>query len=425
MNILRRSVMSAVAVVLLSISACSLSDPEGEPGKLEIPEYPEAVSGVGWEWRAPEGTEITVLPIPVGVAVLDGEGVTALSGTTGEELWEHHEPGGEVVGRVSDDGDRLSLHVEDSEEGRVRMLLLDAVTGELLTEALFEPDEESTADLRDSSTPVRGALNSSTEDLWFVREGDTVYARDLEQGDERWSVSLGEECEDQGSVGDMAIVEGAVVVSSTCHGGEDELYVESADFSSRLIALDAESGEELWRDEGRYGLFPAASIERSLTVYSSHLVAARTEVGESTQWVDASTWRSGTIEDGGLRWVDSAGERFGVWDSAQRDYRIQDRDGNVERSLREGPVGSAEMIGNALRPAPDAYVADGVLFLVDQVDAGAGEDLLGVFEGFGGTVDIALDGGADREFQEAILAPGAIAVPYVDGDGRSGVLGLS
>lgn len=417
--------MSVVVVVLLSTFACSLSGPGGDPGSLEIPEYPEAVSGVEWEWQAPEDAEITVLPIPVGVAVLDGEGVTALSGTTGEELWEHHEPGGEVVGHVSDDGDRLSLHVEGSKEDTVRMLTLDAVTGGLLAEALLEPGEEGMAGLRDPSAPAHGALSSSTEDLWFVREGDTVYARDLEQGDERWSVTPSEECEDQGSLGDMAIVEGAVVVSSTCHGGEEELYVESADFSSRLIALDAESGEELWRDEGRYGLFPAASIERSLSVYSSHLIAARTEVGQSTQWVDASTWRSGTIEDGGLRWVDSAGERFGVWDSAQRDYRIQDRGGSVERSLREGAAGSAEMIGNALRPDPDAYVADGVLFLVDQVDAGSGEDLLGVFEGFGGTVDIALDGGTDRELQEAILAPGAVAVPYVDGDGRSGVLGLS
>lgn len=270
-----------------------------------------------------EGLE--AVPIPVGVAALGGEGVTALSGATGAELWEHHEPGQDVFGHVSSDGSHLALHVEAPEDDRVRRLVLDAVTGDVLSDDSVDLGERTLTGLRDPAALARGALSTLTEDLWIVRDGHMVYARDIEQDSDQWSASPGEECEKHGSVDAMVVV----VVSSTCHGGEDELYIESADFTSRLMTLNVVAGEELWRDEGRYGLYPAVSVERDLTVFPSNLVAARTEVGASTQWVDPVTGQSGTVEDGGLRWSDSEGERLGVWDSAQRDYQIQDRNGNV------------------------------------------------------------------------------------------------
>lgn len=87
-------------------------------------------------------------------------------------------------------------------------------------------------------------------------------------------------------------------------------------------------------------------------------------------------------------------------------------------------MGSAEMIGNALRPDPDVYLAEGVLFLADRVEPDSGDDLLVVFEGFDEAVEIAIDDRGVLSLEEAALAPGAVAVAYTHEDGRSGVLGL-
>ena len=60
----------------------------------------------------------------------------------------------------------------------------------------------------------------------------------------------------------------------------------------------------------------------------------------------------------------------------------------------------------------------------DLVEFESGEGMLAVFEGFDGAVEIAIDDVAVLAPEEAVLAPGVVAVSYTDEDGRSGVLGL-
>ncbi|QRN81077.1 MAG: hypothetical protein JK586_06240 [Nocardiopsis sp. BM-2018] len=52
------------------------------------------------------------------------------------------------------------------------------------------------------------------------------------------------------------------------------------------------------------------------------------------------------------------------------------------------------------------------------------EGMLTVFEGFDGTVELAIDDGGVLELEEAVLVPGAVAASCAHEGGRSGVLGL-
>ncbi len=69
---------------------------------------PGSVSGVGWTWQSPEGARLYRVYRGVAgmVAALD-DGVVAVHGGTGEELWRFRRPGGVVASGVTPDGEAV------------------------------------------------------------------------------------------------------------------------------------------------------------------------------------------------------------------------------------------------------------------------------------------------------------------------------
>lgn len=249
-----------------------------------------------------------------------------------------------------------------------------------------------------------------------------------EDGEALWASATADlaRCTDVGSVDDLAVLDDVVVAAFTCYEqpeGEDPVdMTEGREFVSGLVGLDPTTGEELWRSEDQLGWFPADSHGRILAVRGSGLITVEYPYEEVHQLVDPSTGDVTELGRNVVLWSSPDGSALGVWHSAARDYRKEDRSGETLTSLTEetGAVPAPTVSGGGF-----FGLEDGVLYLAEEVEGGADAPVLAHFAGFQGAAEITADRDARvTEIHDAVSAPGAVAVSYTDDEGRSGVIGL-
>ncbi|MEE2036469.1 PQQ-binding-like beta-propeller repeat protein [Nocardiopsis sp. CT-R113] len=425
-----RSVRIRFSIFFLPIFivGCSSQGHEVTESVVEL-EHRSAVSEIAWDWAAPDSSRSAVFPVPGGVAVLQAAGVVVLSGETGEELWQYRISEGEVSGNVSDDGRHVVLRSEgDTGEGTggTELTVLDSGTGEIVRE--FDSSDVEAVERVGFAPQIGESLSGVTGDIWVVQDEAGVTAHQLEDGEVLWSSATADlaACAAVGSVDDLAVLEDVVVAAFTCYEqpeGEDPVdMTEGREFVSGLAGIDPTTGEELWRSEGQAGLFPADSHSRVLTVQGSGLIVVEYPYEEVRQLADPSTGDVTDLGRNNVLWSNSDGSELGVWHAESRDYRHEGRSGEVLASFTE-EAGAA--------PAPTVSgggflgLEDGVLYLAEEVEGGEDAPVLAYFAGFQGASEITADWDAQRtEVHDVVSVPGAVAVSYTDGEGRSGVIGL-
>ncbi|MFD3684406.1 PQQ-binding-like beta-propeller repeat protein [Nocardiopsis sp. NPDC058631] len=421
-------IIFSIFFLMVFLVGCSSPGHQVTESVVEL-DHRTSVSEVAWEWGTPDSSRLAVFPVPGGVAVLQTAGVVVLSGETGEELWQYQVSEGEVSGNVSDNGRYVVLRWERNggeDTGGAELIILDSGTGEIVHE--FDSTDIEAVERVGWMPQIGESLSGVTGDVWVVQDEDGLTAHQLEDGEVLWSSATGDlaRCADVGSVDDLAVLDDVVVAAFTCYeqpeGQEPVDMTEGQEFASGLVGFDPTTGEELWRSESQIGLFPADSHSRVLTVQGRGLIVVEYPYEEVRQLVDPSTGDVTDLGRNDVLWSNSDGSGLGVWHAESRDYRREDRSGEVLASLVE-ETGAA--------PAPTVSgggflgLEDGVLYLAEEVEGGADTPMLAYFAGFQGVSEITVDWDAQRtEVHDAESVPGAVAVSYTDGEGRSGVIGL-
>ncbi|MEU0241809.1 PQQ-binding-like beta-propeller repeat protein [Nocardiopsis sp. NPDC006198] len=233
-----------LAALLLSV-ACSDSSILGNgvshvTAEREVQEPPpvESVSRAAWEWAVPEGHSIrSVEASPVGPLLSLNAGVVGLDGVSGEEVWHYLAPEEErFVSQVMNDGSAVLVsHGAEDAETPSRVLLLDARSGEVLTE--FEP-------VPHDWNP--GFTNGEAR-AFVTGPEDLVSVAGLDDGEELWRQPEQLTCEREPDAdithqGVYGMYESVVVTVANCTG--------ATEIAAQVVAgLDARTGEELWRWE--------------------------------------------------------------------------------------------------------------------------------------------------------------------------------
>ncbi|MEC3892061.1 hypothetical protein U9J66_06110 [Nocardiopsis sp. LDBS1602] len=272
--------IGAVAVVLVGVSLARFVVPwvpHRVAGDLGEPEaIPATVSGVGWEWRPPQGQEIRAVEVwDHGPLVLLSDGVTALDGASGAERWSYLRPNDPVdevwtrdgrvhvrhlVGETEDGEDPRATDVLDPADGRVVEVRGDLVPPprdgsygewdlEILAEISDLPEDCTVTGVLNHGPLIVGTVGCPDEDgeLFenavrandpFGWEGTGVDARlvavdreeEIELWTREWSVPPGEEGPRQKTVPEP---------------GEGHVVVLERGPEGRTLVLDAETGEDL------------------------------------------------------------------------------------------------------------------------------------------------------------------------------------
>lgn len=219
----------------------------------EYPEVPREVSRVGWSWTPPEDTEVQRIAAgPRGPIVFLEDGVVALEGTSGEELWTFRRPY---------DGTLLAFALQGGEQVRALwrptrgmpdsdlQTVFDAATGRVLWEGPIpvrdREKEDSHRDDRWWYTPEVEVFvgYDGTEEEHVLR----VWASNT--GEELWNLvpsresdpNTGADCFHSMERGrGVIVIDGSVVVSRVC-GDEEVTYA--------VTAMDVLTGGELWHWE--------------------------------------------------------------------------------------------------------------------------------------------------------------------------------
>lgn len=234
---IRRTLVAVVCAAALVCSAvppsypdrvdhASRGDPVHRPGEVG------AVSEVAWEWATPEGRRLRrVLAGVSGALMVLDDGVVALAGDTGGELWHHRDPGRRVAeAAVTPDRETLLLFFADG--GSRDVLAFSTGTGEAVGayRADAEPEAEHLTDDLRISVRDDGAV--------------TVTAHSLTGGGPVWSREMDPPAPGQDAFvpGDLASAPGAVVVTGTFTDGDEG-------HTAVVVALEPGTGRVLWERE--------------------------------------------------------------------------------------------------------------------------------------------------------------------------------
>ncbi len=236
---------------------------------------PESVSGVGWTWEAPRGEYVReAVAAGPGVMVRIGDGVVAVDGRTGEQLWHYRRPGAET-GQLftAVDGSTVMVTFQDVHAGSdhaARLVALDAHTGRVRAE-----------DVRRS-----GAHNEVRRmDLFhdgyvtYDDEEGAVVGLDPESFAQMWRFQSPEACVIPGTDSRAGAADVATVAYE-CAGpdGEGSELV--------LVGLDPAYGSQVWRYE--------TTTNRSLTEIDDYGYGVEVRTGVDGVAV-ALAWR--TLDD--------------------------------------------------------------------------------------------------------------------------------
>lgn len=238
---LTAAVAGALAVVLPGVLVEPLLFPKERhtvaDGLGEAAAVPRTVSREGWAWEPPAGAGIReVVAGTHGPLVLLGDGVVALDGATGAELWTYRFPhpgaGPKYIGEWNN-GDRVwtgeeLVYVEQPDEGSqegLRVVALDARTG-----ALVEGDHPGSMDVRAD----REQRRAEAKVTWSRVVGE---APDCHQA----MISL---------LGDLAFGQlGCAEWAGEYADYSGLAWAENGPVDFALVAVDPETERELWRRE--------------------------------------------------------------------------------------------------------------------------------------------------------------------------------
>lgn len=243
---------------------------------------PTSASEESWTWDVPEHTTVTDMhALPFGPAIELGEGVVALDGATGEEVWHYRRPDATVASASTNpSGGIFALAFEEdaseeapdgdgngeSEPAHWEQVVLDANTGEIAAEHQIEqqPDRQGyqrNPDIGPSTSNIgapQTGVHHLTEDARVIYQldgGFHVQAKDLNDDEMVWTNdeavdSPGESLEEGGKMypGQLLVADD-VVLASNVHA----VAPGSWDLVFDLTALRAESGEVLWQESWEIG----------------------------------------------------------------------------------------------------------------------------------------------------------------------------
>ncbi|GAA1464371.1 hypothetical protein NE857_12480 [Nocardiopsis exhalans] len=436
--------------------------------------FPSSVTRLGWEWRAPEGGAVLdVERGPLGPVVVLKDGLVGLDGQTGEELWSYRRPFGNLTAAVQPGADRahVVLHSEDVPDLRNhqghnlllggRATVLNTLTGEILQEtdsdpAVFEADVVRPG----PGVTVHGGFGDdfwvrayevgATEPLWnFTMDTDEYgankedlvcwsygnhrirrydYRHDLlVQGDQ---VLAGYSCADPADFEDI---------------GELRALTDRPDdrFTSHLVALDLNTGEENWSREwaGPMGsLFlrdggPVLNPGAAPAVIVGGVGPHRQMVLDSVDGSDILNTDQGDPRWMSFRWADTAGAVAYRWEESDPDRSQDGKDEVLERVETSGEVvatarlpleeragerslasgtGSIALVGGVALPfvgeAADGRALSLTVAPFQDVDPGPGETTegVGVLQGAIETWEEPGRWDGDRPEPRAVLVPGAV-----------------
>ncbi len=379
----------------------------------EVTIGPDDVSELApaWEVTGLDGVSGTPAVVDGTVYVGDWTGhVRALDAASGEELWAQQVSPGYIGGSVAVDGDRVVAGTFDA-----RLVALDRDSGEVVWET--DLDEHPKAVVFGSPIVVDDLVVAGVGSFEVFVPGDpstfrgSVVALDAATGEERWRfwTTAGDESEGPGvSIWSSPAVD---TERGVLYVGTGQGYAPPAPpRSDALVALDLETGEEVW----------TAQFTAGDTWTIRDQTGADADVGAMPNLFTA---------DG----VDAVG----VGDKAGT-YRALDRDtGELlwERPLTEGGLQGGVMASAAVA-AGTIYVAsndasqDALLFALDadtgeelwRAEVGAhvtgpvtwANDVLYLADDGGGIAAYAAEDG-ERLWRHEVDAPAAGGVAVVEG----------
>ncbi|MEV8162515.1 hypothetical protein AB0P34_17980 [Nocardiopsis alba] len=235
---------------------------------VEPAETPGMIQEISWTWEPDEETTAQSVFIgPAGPIVMHEDGVSALDGSDGTEIWSYRVNDLRAPSSRSDSirvgvtSDReytvLAWHPRETVE-YVNMAVLESGSGELIDEYRFSPAEEE-AD--DGARPPLPSLERLSTDTWLEPDGDGFAALSIFTGEKKWEYIPNPGCRIlynyyHENFEDFSVLIGTDTLVFGRYCGEDpngELVFGD------LIALDTVNGEEKWKIEGR------ASLETSET----------------------------------------------------------------------------------------------------------------------------------------------------------------
>ncbi|WP_152487014.1 outer membrane protein assembly factor BamB family protein [Nocardiopsis halotolerans] len=247
-------ITAASAVLITLIVGCQSADPANEDilhqvsnSPTERIPVPENITRVGWEWEAAENSSITdTHSFKGGVVVSLNDGVVALQGDTGEEIWHYRRPGQKLNSSgVTPDGSLVVLTYSQENSNSLDLLVLESSTGEINSDRTAVIDESS----RETHTLLAAmphltdfGLLTNTNRVSYSHsseEGLRLRSFDLTTGEEAWEMS-NIASKPSFSPGPFITSEETVVLVGTS---------ETPEPTATLIGVDAMSGEELWREE--------------------------------------------------------------------------------------------------------------------------------------------------------------------------------
>ena len=408
-------------------SACSLGGSVREVADSVVDlDHRERVSEVAWVWESPGDYRPAIFSIPGGVAVIHNEGVVALSGDSGDEIWKYEVPNHAVVGNISDNGKYVVLQV-GGEESEGDLIVLDSGVGELVYEKPL-PDFSMEIVERAMEIPqLRDSLRGVTDESWIVLTESDVMAHRLRGEGNSWSVSNSEiaPCGDVTSVDSIAVLSQVVVAAFTCYeqmeGEGEKNFTEGHEFTSGFVGLEVETGEALWRSEGRVGMFPADSQSREMNAFAENILLVKYPYENTKQLLDVI---SGEVIEEGRRaviWSSRDGSRVGFWDIESNDYVIEDFSEGIVESLSEY---KSHVPGSVLGGGGLVGLEGGVVYLAEEVSGERGKSVVAEFVGFRQREEIVFGEGVDVKIVDGLSVPGSVVVSYVDSKGRGGIMGL-
>lgn len=219
---------------------------------------PASAEEVTWVWEAPEGVAVhDVHPVPGGALVDVGDGVIALDTVTGEERWRYRRPGQVARFGVAPDGQTVVLSYFTAERGfQTRRFVLDARSGRLLGEydvtvGVYQDAGEDGRGEQDLGYLHIQGVETLTSGARVVADSErgALSARDLADNSLLWTREGDPRCVEHSrtALGDLLFQ--AVTCADeleTDSPTERTEYLDSAEAETRVVALDARTGEEVW-----------------------------------------------------------------------------------------------------------------------------------------------------------------------------------
>ncbi|MFJ6017801.1 PQQ-binding-like beta-propeller repeat protein [Nocardiopsis alba] len=230
---------------------------------VEPAETPGTIQEISWTWEPDEETTAQSVFIgPAGPIVMYEDGVSALDGSDGTEIWSYRVNDLRAPSSRSDSirvgvtSDReytvLAWHPRETVE-YVNMAVLESGSGELIDEYLLSSSEGMA---EDASQPSLPPLERLSMDTWLDAEGDGFSARSIFNGEKKWDYTPNPECRilynySHENFEDFSVLIGEDTLVFGQYCDED---VSEGTFYGDLIALDAKNGSEKWTIENRISL---------------------------------------------------------------------------------------------------------------------------------------------------------------------------